>query len=234
MTNRDDRFLFISDLQIPFEAEHALKFCKTVQREFGIPEENVYNVGDELDLYHGSLHKKDPDADLTPGQELVLSRKKLKLWYREFKSMKIALSNHGLRWLRKAFEADIPGEVLRCYRDLINAPKGWVWKERWHIKGSRAEMLMIHGMGYGGMYGHRNAAIDAGKNTIIGHLHANAGVAHINTNGRQIWGMNTGCLINPEAFAFKYGKYSRNKPILTCGVVLDGGLTPLLIPYERF
>lgn len=231
--SKADRYLFISDLQIPFEAEHALKFCKSIQREFGIPPENIYNVGDELDLYHGSLHKKDPDADLTPGQELLLSRKKLREWYRAFPQMKLAVSNHGLRWLRKAFEADIPGEVIRCYRDLIGAPKGWVWKERWLIQAQRAPIVMIHGMGYSGQQGHRNAALDEGMNTVIGHLHSNAGISYINTNVRSIWGMNTGCLINTEAFAFKYGKYARNKPVLKVGVVIDGGLTPILLPYER-
>lgn len=228
-----DRFLFISDLQIPFEAEHALAFCRDVQREFKIPSENIYNVGDELDLYHGSLHKKDPDANLTPGQELLLSKKKLKEWYKAFPEMKLAISNHGLRWLRKAFDADIPSQVLRSYRDLIDAPRGWSWKERWVIDGGRTKMLMIHGMGYSGQAGHRNAAIDSGMNTIIGHLHSNAGISYINTEDRRIYGMNVGSLIDINAFAFKYGKYSRNKPVLTVGVVLDGGLTPILIPYER-
>lgn len=230
--HRDSRFLFCSDIQIPFEAHDALAFCKRVQREFKIPPENVYNVGDELDLYHGSLHKKDPDADMTPGQELLLSRKKLREWYKAFPKMKLAISNHGLRWLRKALDADIPSEVLRTYRDLIDAPKEWIWKDRWVIDGGREKMLMIHGMGYSGRMGHINAAVDAGMNTVIGHLHSHAAINYLATETRQIWAMNSGCLIDANAFAFKYGRLNRNKPVLTVGVVVDGGKMPILVPYE--
>lgn len=228
---RKQRFLFISDLQLPYEVNGALEFCRRVQTHFKVPSENIYNVGDELDLYHGSLHKKDPDASLTPNQEMLLSRKKLRDWYKAFPHMKLAISNHGLRWFRKAFDADIPSEVLRCYRDLIDAPKGWVWRERWDIKTPETRISMIHGMGYGGILGHRNAAIDLGTNVVIGHLHANAGINYVCNENRKIWGMNTGCLIDATSFAFKYGKYNRNKPVLSVGVAVDGGLTPILVPF---
>lgn len=227
----DDRYLFLPDLQIPYEAEHALKFCKRVQAEFKIPEENIYNVGDELDLYWGSTHKKDPDADMTPRQELRESRKKIAQWIKAFPIMKLAISNHGLRWLRKAFEADIPSEILRSYRSIIDAPKSWIWKERWNIQASRARIAMIHGMGYSGQNGHRNAAMDLGCNVVHGHLHSHAGISYINTDGREIYGFNVGCLIDTSSFAFKYGKYNRSKPVLGCGVVINGGTTPIFIPY---
>lgn len=226
-----DRFLFISDCQIPFEAEHALAFCKRVQKEFKIPPENVYNVGDELDLYHGSMHKKSPEAELTPKQELFEARKKLKEWYRQFPEMKLAVSNHGMRWVKKAIDADIPSQVLKCYRELIDAPKGWQWKDRWNIQASKTKIAMIHGLGYSGMNGHRNAAIDLGQNVVIGHLHSHAGINYINTDGRSLWAFNTGCLIDVESFAFAYGRYNRSKPVLGCGVVINGGTTPIFIPY---
>lgn len=228
------RYLFISDLQIPFEAPLALKFCKAVQKEFQIPNENIYNVGDEVDLYFGSLHKKDPDAPITANQEFEIARKKLKEWYRAFPQMKIATSNHGMRWLRKAFEADIPSQVLKGYREMLDAPQGWVWKDRWNIDAGKAKIAMIHGLGYSGMNAHRQAAMDLGCNVVHGHLHSNGGIAYINTDGRQIWGMNVGCLIDEAAFAFKYGKWNRNKPVLGVGVVLDYGISPHFIPYESF
>ena len=34
--------------------------------------------------------------------------------------------------------------------------------------------------------------------------------------------MNVGCGIDAKAYAFNYGKDSRKKPILSCGVVIDG------------
>jgi hypothetical protein len=113
---------------------------------------------------------------------------------------------------------------MRTYQEVINAPKGWVWQDEWIIK-AKYPFRVVHGMGYSGANGARNAAIDAKMSTAIGHLHSHAGVSYIQTQGHNqtIWGMNTGCLIDPDSFAFHYGKYSRNKPILSLGVVLDDG-----------
>jgi hypothetical protein len=228
-----DRFLFISDLQIPFEAANALAFCLAVQREFKVPSENVYNVGDEVDQYFGSAYQKDPNGWHTPRSELAASREKLLRWYRAFPEMKLAISNHGLRWAKKAFDAEIPSEMLRPYQDIIHAPPGWKWRDAWDIK-TKYPIRMIHGMGYNGQAAHRQAALDFGMNIVIGHLHSHAGVALIRTQGQRIWGMNVGCLIDDEAYAFAYNKHQRQRPILGCGVVVDGGLTPIFVPYERF
>jgi hypothetical protein len=228
-----DRFLVISDLQLPFTAPDALAVCKRVQRHFRIPSGNVLCVGDELDQYHGSSHPKSPDATLTPSQELKLSREMLKDWYRAFPEMKLAVSNHGIRWVRKAAHAEIPSELLRCYREIIEAPKGWVWKDKWTFKGKHPFRL-LHGMGYSGVNGHRNAAMDAGMSTVIGHLHSFAAVSHIVTEELAIWGMNVGSLIDAEAFAFEYGRYNRNKSVSSLGVILDGGSFPLVVPAEAF
>ena len=229
-----ERYLFVSDKQHPFAAKHALPFCKAVQKEFRIPPENIYCVGDEVDEYFGGMWKKDPDALHTPNSEIRETREELQKWYRAFPDMKLAISNHGMRWAKKAFEAEIPSQMLRPYQEIIGAPKGWVWKDRWLIKAKNAPILMIHGMGYSGQTGARNAAIDAGMNTVIGHLHSHAGISYIYTAGQRIWGMNTGCLIDVNAYAFNYGRDMRHKPVLGVGVVIDGGLTPIFVPYERF
>lgn len=233
-----DRYLFISDLQIPFEAPGALRFVLAVARDFGIqvkPDNkrasNVYCVGDEIDEYFGSQYKKDPDGWYTANSELAATRDKLRQWYQAFPQMKLAVSNHGLRWAKKAWEAEIPSQMLRPYQELIEAPKGWVWKERWDVP-SKVPVTMIHGLGFGGTHAHRQAAIDLGTNVVMGHLHTNAGTSWVKTEGKACWGLATGCLIDADAYAFSYGKYNRNKPVLGVGVVLDGGLTPIFVPYE--
>ncbi len=221
----------ISDLQIPFEHRHALKFCKAVQREFKIPADCVYNVGDEVDQYFGSAYKKDPNGWHTANSELAATRDRLREWYRAFPQMKLAVSNHGLRWAKKAFEAEIPSQMLRGYQELIEAPSGWVWAPQWDIP-CKHPIMLFHGVGFGGWSAHRNAAIDAGKNIVMGHLHTNAGVIWIRTRGQRIWGLATGCLIDEEAYAFAYGKDNRLKPMLGVGVVVDSGARPMFIPME--
>jgi hypothetical protein len=231
--SRRDRFLFISDLQIPFEAINALPFVKAVAKEFKIPQHHIYNVGDEVDQYWGGLWDKDPNAHHTVMSEIEDSLKRLKLWYKAFPDMKLATSNHGQRWAKRAAKAGIPSAMMRRYQELLESPPGWVWRDHWTIKTYRP-IHMFHGCGYGGMYAYRQAAVDKGMNTVFGHLHSNAGIAPVVTDNTERWGMNVGCLIDPKAYAFHYGKDTKFKPWLGVGVVVDGGMTPILVPYERW
>lgn len=228
-----ENYLIVSDTQIPYEADRALEFVTYLKRHFKIADENCYHAGDEIDSYWGSLYKKHADSKHTAVTELQAARESLKHWYRAFPQMKLAISNHGLRWVRKAVDAEIPTQLLRSYREIIQAPEGWQWKNEWVIEGSRHRFRLIHGMGYSGARGHINAAIDGRISTAIGHLHSHAGVNHMNFLGSNgpIWSMNTGCLIDTEALAFAYGKENRYQPVLGCGVVLDGGKMPIFVPY---
>lgn len=224
--------LFISDLQIPFHAAKALEFCKSVAKEFQVAPEDVFNVGDETDQYFGSLFDKDPDALHTPNSEIAESVDELKRWYRTFPEMKLATSNHGIRWAKRAFKAGIPSQILRPYREIIQAPRGWVWKDEWLIPTPAGLIVMFHGMGYSGMNAARAATLDCRANVIFGHLHSHAALIPVTTRTGSTWGMNVGCLIDLPAYAFHYGKDSRWKPWRGVGVVADDGRRPMLIPYE--
>lgn len=229
-----DRWLVVSDTQKPYEAERALSLCKYAQKHFKIPDENCTHAGDETDQMHGGLYPKGADYDHTPNSELQAAKEKMLEWYSVFPEMKVATSNHGQRWLKKAAAAEIPEQILRAYREIYAAPEGWQWKEEWLFKDCKSPWRLIHGLGYTGQNGARFAAIDAGISTAIGHLHSHAGVSYIKTLGRKdlIWGMNVGCLIDVQAYAFKYGKYNRFQPCLGVGVILDGGKMPIWLPYE--
>lgn len=227
-----DRWLIIPDLQIPFEHPDALKFCYAIKKEFKIPDENVLNVGDEVDQYFGSAYLKDPDALHTPMTEIAETRDRVRAWGAKFPQMKLAVSNHGIRWAKRAFDAQMPQTMIRKYQDVIDAPPGWKWKYKWIIK-AKHPFCMLHGMGYSGASGHRNAAIDAGMSCVIGHLHSHAGIANIHTNTMKIWGMNAGALIDHDAYAFSYSKHSRHLSCNGVGVVLNEGSTPIWIPLQK-
>lgn len=160
-----------------------------------------------------------------------MGRDRLKHWVRAFPIMHVCISNHGLRWLGRAYDAAIPSELIVPYKQLFGLPDSWQYRDEWLFK-EKHPFRCIHGMGYSGIMGARNAAIDGRISTAIGHLHAHAGVQFINNDSLSIWGMNTGCLIDNKAFAFKYGKYSRFKPMLSVGVVINNGTTPIVIPYQ--
>jgi len=233
MTPRHDRFLFISDTQEPFAHHRAIQFCKDVQREYGIPNENCFHVGDEVDQYFGSMYTKDPDAWHSPLSEIRDTIEKMKEWYAAFPMMKVCRSNHGDRWIKKATAAEIPSMMLKAYQELIEAPENWVWRKQWLIQ-CKYPIKVMHGVGYGGMYAYRTAALDSNINVVFGHLHSNAGVAHIRTHDKYCWGLNVGCLIDEQAYAFRYNKEQRNRPILGCGVAVDDGLRPIFVPLDDY
>lgn len=52
------------------------------------------------------------------------------------------------------------------------------------------------------------------------------------TSGQKVWGMCVGSLIDVESYAFEYDKGNQYKPWIGCAVILDGGTTPVLVPYE--
>lgn len=226
-----NNYLFWSDAQIPFDAEKSIDFLVYVKNFFKVSNENIYSVGDETDQFHASTHPKGGNYGLTPGQELKAAKERLKEYYAVFPKMKLCTSNHGLRWVRKASHAEIPSEVLKDYQDLIEAPRGWEWKDFWIIK-EKHPFMVIHGMGYSGEAGTKNLVMDKRMSVVHGHLHSHAQIRYFNNGLQTVWGMNVGCLIDPEMFAFDYGKWNRHQPCLGVGVVINNGTTPIWLPYN--
>lgn len=221
--------LIISDLQIPFEDPDALKFCLYIKRHYKITNDDVYNVGDELDQYWGGLWDKSPEADHTANQEIKQSIETLAKWYACFPEMKLCLSNHGSRWIRKALASQIPSQLLRNYRDVIQAPEGWQWKKRWNID-TKKPVLVEHGDDWGGQFPHVKAAIHNGISTVMGHHHSKFGIHFIKTNGLDIWGGVAGSLIDFDQYAFEYAKNAVFKPVSGVIVIVNDGQMPIAIP----
>lgn len=223
-------YLVISDTQFPFEAERALAFCFYLKRHYKIPDDNVLHVGDEVDNLHGGLYPKDPDGEHSPTGEIKAAKEKVREWACTFPKMKLAISNHGMRWFKKAQAAEIPSQMIRDYREVLGMPETWEFRQAWVFDKLKHPFMMIHGMGYSGQFAHRTAAMDMGMSVVHGHL-THSGISHICTAGRRTWGMCVGCLIDVEAYAFKYGKDSRFKPCLGAGLIFNDGALPIWVPY---
>ena len=227
----DRPYLLISDTQAVYHHQRALEFCLYIQKHYKIPNDHVIHQGDELDLHNASMHPKNPESPHSATMEIKLAQEWVKEWASYFPKMMVCISNHGLRWVRKATHAEIPSQCLRSYKEIFKIPDSWVYKEEWVIP-TKHKFRAIHGMGYSGIQGARMAAIDAGMSTSIGHLHSHASINFIRTAGLSIWSMNTGSLIDTESFAFSYGKYNRLKPCIGASVVLNDGSLPIWIPLE--
>lgn len=209
------RILVISDFHAPFHHAGAFDFLRALQRE--IKPEEVVCVGDEIDGHGWGRWGRDPDA---PGQgdELKQSVTALKTLYKLFPKCRVCVSNHGLRAQKTAQRAGLPSAFLKAHRDVLEAPPGWAWADHWIVGG----VAFKHGDGYSGQSSALAAATKHRMNTVIGHVHAWAGVAYNANEFSTIWGMNVGCLVDPASIAMEYAKINPNHQVLGAGVVIDG------------
>lgn len=213
--------LAIPDCHIPFHHKDAFKFLVAVKRKY--KPTDVVNLGDLEDWHSISMHDHDPDG-LSPGMELSELRKGVKPLFKLFPKMKICTSNHGALPLRRAFKFGLPSELIKSYKDILQMPDGWQIADSWEVDG----IVYEHGEAFSGQQGAIKSANANMQSTVIGHIHAFAGIQYSANSKHLIFGFNVGCLIDRAAYAFAYGKKIKAKPILGCGIIKNG--IPTFIP----
>lgn len=215
--------LAIPDLHCPFEHRDSVAFLKEVYKKYRI--NKVKCLGDEGDQHYLSEHSHDTDGD-GPMHEWEKMIAHLEPVYRAFPEVESHISNHTSRPYRRANNYGIPSVYLRRYGEFMCAPAGWTWHDHTETDGVR----YFHGEGYSGPLGALKAAQAHMQTVCIGHLHSYAGVLW-NANPKHLFaGLNAGCLIDRGAYAFNYAKHSPAKPILGCGVIIDG--LPQFVPMQ--
>lgn len=227
-----ENYLVIFDLQIPFENKNSLKEALYVKKYYKIKNENCLCAGDEIDAYFGGLWTKDPNANLSAMTEIMVTLEKLKEWYAAFPMMKLALSNHGSRWTRKAAAAEIPSILMRKYEEILEAPKTWTWSKRHLIKASKKPFILEHLDDWGGPTPAAKAALHYNMSVVGGHHHSKAQIIHHNTGQNRYWSFVGGASIDFDSYAFNYARASANKPCNGVGAILDGGRIPIWHPME--
>ncbi len=213
--------LCISDLQIPFEHKDALAFCLHVKKIFfeGL-NPHIVNLGDEVDQHTLGKYVRSPRA-LGTKAEFDEAKLRLQEWFKAFPKTYVCISNHTYRVYKRAAAAEIPEGFMKTVGEAYEAPIGWQWRDRW-IQG---DVCFEHGENVSGQLAAIRKAEKNRMNTVIGHQHSNGGVIHQASFHDTIWGLNAGCLIDVNQYAFDYGKAHANKPTLGMGVVRNG------IPY---
>lgn len=207
--------LTISDLHAPFHHKDAIPFLLYLKKHFKC--DRIVCMGDEADFHGLSKFPKDPDG-YSAGHEFQEARLFLQELFGHFPVVQSCTSNHTSRPFRKAYEAGIPEEMILSYEKFFKAPDGWQWADKFVID----NVDYIHGEGYTGQMAASKAAIQRRRSTVIGHIHTFGGVQYMEGANDRIFGMNTGCLIDVERYAFAYGKKLANKPTIGTGVVING------------
>lgn len=216
--------LCISDLQAPFEHQDALSFVQHVKSTFfpGI-DPFIVNMGDEVDQHTLGRWTANPNG-MSAKAEMDEAKLRLKAWYAAFPKTFVCISNHTYRVYKRAADLGIPDAFMRTIGEAYEAPAGWRWRDKW----IHDNICFEHGEMVSGQLAAIRAATQNRMSTVIGHQHANGGVIYAASHHDVIFGMNTGCLIDVEQYAFDYGKTLRNKPTLGCGIIKNG--IPYFIP----
>lgn len=218
--------LAISDLHAPYHHPDALEFLKYLKKEF--KPTKIICLGDEIDAHSLSVHPKVPEL-YAAGHEFEAAIEFLGLLYKEFPEVHACHSNHTSRVNRVAQAAGLPSRFIKAYHDILQAPKGWEWRDRWEIDDVIYEHGEMCGSGIGAAF---KAAMQNRKSTVIGHLHSFGSVVYSANHDNQIFAANAGCLIDPVSLAFAYGNRYRNKCTLG-SVVVDSGVNAHFVRLNK-
>lgn len=218
---KNDVVLCIGDLHAPYMHEDAVKFLISIKKKF--KPTSVIFMGDEVDAHATSYHEHDPDL-ASAGDELKAAIKQLQPLYAAFPNAVVLESNHGSLVYRKALTAGIPSAVLKGYREILHAPKGWTWKYDHTISTELGDVYFHHGKSGTQEKLSKNMAMSACQ----GHFHNKFYISYWSSPNGLYWDANAGCLVNNRSRAMAYGKNNLQKPIVGCMVIVNG--IPQLIP----
>lgn len=216
--------LILPDTHIPFHHPNLLPWVREIAHDYKV--KRVCHVGDIVDNHAISFHDHDPDG-MSPGDELIAARKELTRWVKAFPNVHCAVGNHDELGRRKAYDTGIPTAYYKSFADVLGLPSTWLFRFNWLFDGN---WQLTHGTGSSGHDAAFKLAMNHRISTAAGHIHTAAGVKFHASNKDIIWSLQVGCGIDRKSYAFSYGRDFITKPILGCGLVLEGGKLPIFLP----
>jgi len=215
-SEKGSRVGIIGDTHLPYELDGYLGFCEETFGRWGV--DRVIHIGDMFDNHSLSFHDSEPMLHNVIG-EYESAYHRAQDWYDAFPEVTLIMGNHDripARQLRKLGME--PSIFMRPIEELFGMPDGWTVADQVVID----DVLYHHGETSGGINGFRKDAETRMRCTVSGHNHSNAGISATATDQELVWGLAVGCGVNHEHMAFAYGKNFAKKPIISCGVVIDG------------
>ena len=184
----------------------------------------VVFIGDVIDSHYSSYHETDPDG-YSAGEELERAIDALKPFYEAFPNAYVTLGNHDLIVMRKAYSSGLSKRWIKDFGAVLETPN-WKFVEEIEIDG----VVYTHGTGQSSEHAAFLRAVYRQKSFVMGHVHTAANVKWSASDKDRVFGMQVGCGVDERAYAFQYGRTFRRKMIVSCGVVLDSGNVPIVVP----
>jgi hypothetical protein len=204
----------VGDLHLPFTHPMYLRFCQDTFQQWNV--NHVHFTGDVVDGHALGFWDTNPNG-MSANDEADEALEQLKTWRKAFPKATVSIGNHDERHFRSARKAGIPDRYIRDYSEVFYTPD---WK--WDVSHVIDNVLMEHGTGTSGKDAAINRAVQKRMSCVIGHVHCYAGVKWHSNDTSRIFGLNAGCGIDVNQYAFEYGKPFPIRPTLGCGIILDG------------
>jgi len=219
------RVLVIGDTHAPCMLKDYPLFLADIYEQWDC--DRVVHIGDLVDNCALSFHLKKPNQK-DPLREYDEAIEQIGILTSLFPEVDLMLGNHDVLPYRWAQEVGIPSEMLRDFASIFKLPSGWNVNKRY-------DQLDIDGVLYQhGDRGRASAILNAKdefQSVVQGHHHAKAGIEFTANRNHRVFGMQAGCGTDWKHHQQEYGvKYSK-KPIIGCGVVIDG-TTPIFEPMS--
>lgn len=211
----NSRILFISDLHIPYHHPDSFDFLRYLKDKY--KPTRVICLGDELDKHSLSYHESDPDL-YSAGHELEVSIAFIQELEEIFPKMDILESNHGSLVWRKAKTNGIPKHYIKSYNDVLGVGKDWCWHFDMTLNLPDGTQCYVH---HGKASDVLKLSQQMGMSAVQGHYHTDLGARYwANPNGLY-FGMQCGCLIDRESYAFAYSNVNIKKQLIGTGLIID-------------
>jgi predicted phosphodiesterase len=206
--------LVIGDTHFPACHQDYFDFICDTHKKYKC--NKVVHIGDVVDHHCISFHKKHPEA-MDASTEYFTTFQTLQQWYKRFPKLNVCIGNHDERVVRLCADIGIPRIYLKNYNEIYKT-KTWNWDYSFIID----NVFYCHGTGSGGMYPAFNQVKARAMSCVMGHHHSIAGINWIVGPNTRYFGMDVGSGIDNSYIGFSYGINHLKKPIVSCGVVIDG------------
>ncbi|MCI0351538.1 MAG: metallophosphatase family protein [Acidobacteriales bacterium] len=208
------RIGIVGDLHAHFVHPLYFGFIQETWKQYRVT--HTVFIGDVVDLHALSFWEHNPNG-LSAETEAAGALDEVQRWYKAFPRARVCIGNHDERHHRVARKAGLPDRFIRTYADVWQTPK-WNWQFEHLLDG----VLYQHGTGTSGKDAAFNQAVEKRVSVVQGHTHTDGGFKYHTNHDSRIFGMNVGCGFDLSAYAFAYGRTFARRPVLGCGIVIDG------------
>lgn len=213
------RVLVIGDCHMPAMLESYIPFLQKTYRKYKC--NRVVHIGDSIDWASISYHPKAPSLKNSE-EEYAKAVAQMRKMHKAFPKLDYLMGNHDALTERQASDVGLPLCVLKDFNQLWDVPE-------WNVI-PRFGNIVIDGVLYQhgdkGRGGQFNSAFlnaqDEHRSVVQGHFHAQAGVMYFANQSTRIFGLQVGSGCDHRALALSYGVKYNKKPIIGCGVVIEG------------